>query len=150
MKAFIDLDLGLAIRTWSEIISDANGGYTYRATDYNSRQGVTELAPEYTINTSIEAFVEHFEPRTTSKVKPCHEIYVIIEVERPDDVPYGTPVKLVNKKRKALYDSPEIKEEISSRRKRAKMKKPVTESAIKQEIFSSPDLIEEENKESAQ
>lgn len=30
------------------------------------------------------------------------------------------------------------------------MKKPVTESAIKQEIFSSPDLIEEENKKSAQ
>lgn len=106
MKEFIDLDLGHAIRTWHEIKTEANNGDIYLATDCNSRQGVTELAPEYTINTSIEALMEHFEPRIPSEDKPCHEIFVIIEVERLNDTPYKTPVNLTNKKRKALYNSP--------------------------------------------
>lgn len=141
MKEFINFDLGHAIRTWHEIKTEANNGDIYLATDYNSRQGVTELAPEDTINTSIEALMEHFELRTLSKDKPCHEIFVIIEVERLNNTPYKTPVNLTNKKRKALDNSPRIKEEPLSRKRRATNKEP----AIKQEVVSSPNLTEEED-----
>ena len=86
--------------------------------------------------------MEHFEPQIPSEDKPCHEIFGIIEVERLNDTPYKTPVNLTNKKRKALDNSPRIKEEPLSRKRRVTNKEP----AIKQEVVSSPNLTEEEDK----